>query len=91
MTWTAWNDASSKAVFARFKDILAPAIARLCPDFLLHHITIDRKTHDYTLQEEVVIRLVLRPIGTAREAPDSADSEANDRLQALIDRRLGRR
>jgi hypothetical protein len=70
--WTAYNDAHSRAVFLKFKEALEPLLANVAPHWLLHHIQMDRQFRVETMQEEVQIRLVIRPIGEARTV-DNAD------------------
>ena len=64
--WTAYNDAHSRAVFLKFKEALGPTLANVAPDWMLHHIEMMRKTEFDTMDERVEIRLVIKPIGSAR-------------------------
>lgn len=67
MSWQPHNDAYSQAVFAKFEGALRPTLAKVAPDWLLHHIKMDRRM-DESLNEVVEIRLVIKPIGEVREA-----------------------
>ncbi|WP_162600754.1 hypothetical protein [Paraburkholderia sp. C35] len=62
---TAYNDVHSRLIFRQFKESLEPLIARVAPDWLLHHIDMERR-HTMGMCEEVTIRLVIRPIGDAK-------------------------
>ena len=46
-------------------DVNAGLVEATSPDWLMHHMEIDRREPRYDRPEEVVIRLVLRPIGSA--------------------------
>ena len=70
MTYTAYNDAESCAVFRRFEQRLAPLLAEVAPDWLLHHMTLMRDTDHKDMTEQVVIRLVIKPIGSVRVVDD---------------------
>ena len=72
MKWEAHYDAYSRAVFKAFEDKLKPLMAQAAPDWLLHHMEIRRNTrHDF--EGEVEIRLVIRPIGSAKFRDTDAD------------------
>ena len=73
MTWTAHNDAYSRAVFLRFRDALGPLMADVAPDWLLHHIEMMRDLDPRDMSERVMIRLVIKPIGEARVIHPDAD------------------
>lgn len=66
MEWKEYNDAQSLALVGAFQDALGPLMANIAPDWLLHHIELARKTNFDTLDECVEIRLVIKPIGTAK-------------------------
>ena len=69
-----YNDTSSQAVVAMFRKALEPAMAVAAPDFLLHHIEIVRNPRGFERgTDDVEIRLVMRPIGTARVIPDAPE------------------
>lgn len=74
-----YNDAHSRAVFMRFEAALKPLLAQVAPDWLLHHMELRRDIVDYT-DERVEIRLVIKPIGSARVADDSDLSTGPKRL-----------
>lgn len=73
MPWIPHNDAAARAIFQRFKDVLEPAMADIAPDWLLHHIKMERRQVLELGNEEVRIQLVLRPIGIARDAQPADD------------------
>ena len=73
MTWTAHNDAYSRAVFLRFKEALEPLMANVAPDWLLHHIEMMRDLDPRDMSDRVMIRLVIKPIGEARVIHPDAD------------------
>ena len=60
------NDAYSRAVFLRFKEALAPLMVDIAPDWLLHHIEMERDMDCRDMSERVQIRLVIKPIEVAR-------------------------
>jgi hypothetical protein len=67
-----YNDAYSRALFMAFKEAIEPLMTQVAPDWLLHHMTLERgRTHDF--REEVTIRLVIRPIGDANFSDRDAD------------------
>lgn len=67
------NDAYSRAVFLRFKEALAPLMVDIAPDWLLHHIEMERDMDCRDMSERVQIRLVIKPIGEARTIHSNAD------------------
>jgi hypothetical protein len=70
--WTEYKDAHSRAVFKAFEEQLGPLMAKVAPDWLLHHMEI-RRGLDREFQERVEIRLVIKPIGEARFGDPDAD------------------
>ena len=76
MTFTAYNDAYSRAVFKEFEDRLKPLLAQVAPDWLLHHMELQRRRDFDTMDERVEIRLVIKPIGSAKFAPDRPELQA---------------
>lgn len=66
MEWKEYNDAHSSALVMAFRDALEPLMVNVAPDWLLHHIELARKTNFDTLDECVEIRLIIKPIGTAK-------------------------
>ena len=68
-----YYDAHSRAVFKAFEDRLQPLMAEVAPDWILHHMEIQRATDHSDMSERVVIRLVCKPIGSARLADPDGD------------------
>jgi hypothetical protein len=68
--YTEYNDKHSKAVFKAFEERLKPLLADVAPDWLLHHMEIQRRVEHDTMDERVEIRLVIKPIGSAKFASD---------------------
>lgn len=76
-----YNDAASQAVLQAFKAALGPTMARIAPDWMLHHIEMRRRERDETMTQEVEIRLVIRPVGEANWGEDDLDRiDAQQRL-----------
>ncbi len=71
--WTAYDDAHSRAVFLKFKEALEPLMATVAPDWLLHHIKMERRVDYDTMGDIVEIRLVIKSIGSARELGGDGD------------------
>lgn len=82
VNFKAHDDARARYVFERFKLALEPTMASVCPDWLLHHIELRRVDRDYGYDETVEIRLVLKPVGSARVVPDPELLTAEKRLPA---------
>jgi hypothetical protein len=74
----AYNDAASRMIFERFRQRLAPLMEEVAPDWLLHHMEIRRLHHFEQEGEKVEIRLVIKPLGFAREVPE------NDRASRML-------
>ena len=73
-----YNDAQARQLVAMFRAALAPLMEKVAPDWLLHHIELIRDV-DKDFRERTVIRLVIYPIGEAREVPDAAVLEKGPR------------
>ena len=69
---TAYADAHARQMVLAFREALGPLMTQVAPDWLLHHIELQRETKD-DLREQVVIRLVIRPVGSVRVVDDGAD------------------
>jgi hypothetical protein len=69
---TSYADAHARQMVLEFREALGPLMTRVAPDWLLHNIELRRETN-YDLGEQVVIRLVIRPIGSVRVVDDGAD------------------
>lgn len=65
-SFKAYNDAAARHMVIRFRERLAPLMAEVAPDWLLHHIEL-RRDYDRDHRDQVEIRLVIKPIGDARE------------------------
>jgi hypothetical protein len=76
MTYTAYDDAHSRAVFKEFEDRLKPLLANVAPDWLLHHMELRRRRDFDAMDERVEILLVIKPIGSAKFAPDRPELQA---------------
>lgn len=70
-----YHDAHSRAVFMAFQEALGPLMERITPDWLLHHMEIRRLNGFDAVadQDRVEIRLVIKPIGSARLSDQDAD------------------
>lgn len=80
-SYRAHNDEPSRMVFKVFEDHLKPLIAQVAPDWLLHHMVMHRTNNPLTMGEEVEIRLVIRPIGSANFVDD--DQNQRERIKQL--------
>lgn len=69
----AYNDAASRAMVIRFRATLAPLLEQVAPDWLLHHIEIQRDRVKFGTDEQVEIRLVIKPIGAANVVDPDGD------------------
>jgi hypothetical protein len=59
--WTEYDDAYSKAVFAAFEEALKPVLARLDPNWRVHHLELYRPPLDFVSNEQKVeIRIVMK-------------------------------
>ncbi len=76
MRYTEYNDTHSRAVFMAFEERLKPLLAQVAPDWLLHHMELQRRVEHDTMDERVEIRLVIKPIGSARFASDRPELQA---------------
>lgn len=63
----AYNDQYSRLVFERFRARLAPLLAEVAPDWVLHHMELQRKSEFGKNDESVVISLVIKPLGSVSE------------------------
>lgn len=76
MTYKMEESPRARAVFKAFEDAVKPLLAKTAPDWMLHHMELrPEKTQDFT-EQQVSIRLVLRPIGSVRPVPDPLNSQA---------------
>ena len=67
-----YHDAHSRALVLAFREAIKPLLEKVAPDWLLHHIELNRRTEqDFT--ERVEIRLVIKPIGSANLSHEDAD------------------
>jgi hypothetical protein len=80
MSYTEHNDTHSRAVFKAFESRLKPLLADVAPDWLLHHMELQRRIEHDTMDERVEIRLVIKPVGSARFASDRPELRAPQRL-----------
>lgn len=60
-------DPHAQQVFQAFKDRIDPLLAEVAPDWLLRDMRLERRYNHMNYEEEVVIQLVIRPLGSARE------------------------
>ena len=79
MTYQEYADSHSRALFELFAQRLKPLLAEVAPDWLLHHIEL-RRRNDEAMEERVEIRLVIKPIGSARFASDTPELRASQLL-----------
>lgn len=76
MTYTVHNDEYSRSIFKAFEEQLKPLLAQVAPDWLLHHMELRRRTEEDTMEERVEIRLVMKPLGSAKFASDRPELRA---------------
>lgn len=60
-------DPHAQHVFQAFKERIDPLLAEVAPDWLLRDMRLERRYNHMHYEEEVVIQLVIRPLGYARE------------------------
>ena len=76
MTIQWYKDAQAQAMHQRFQQELAPIMARLCPNYELSHLGLNRRTKE-DLTEEIVIKLHLNQIGSVRVVADEPIPDSN--------------
>ncbi len=71
MDFNAAKRERERVVFDAFQERLAPLLAQLCPDWLVHHMEINHHTFPHPeIEREARIVIVLRPLGSTRFVDD---------------------
>ncbi len=68
-----YYDAHSRALVLAFREAINPTLEKVAPDWLLHHIELSRRMDEKDFTYRVEIRLVIKPIGSAKLSNEDAD------------------